>query len=122
MIIEQRTYRLRPGAMAAYLEAVETLGLPLLKPILGGFVGYFRSELGPLEDVVHLWAYESLADRAARRKRLAEHPDWPRFTAAVNPLLERMESRILTPASFTPLTLEAVRALGNVTMTPRAPF
>ena len=115
MILEQRTYKLRPGQTGAYLRAVETLGLPLLKPILGGFIGYFTSEIGALEEVVHLWAYASLEDRAARRKRLAAHPDWPRFTAAVSPLLERMESRILTPAAFTPLTLAAVRALSGAT-------
>jgi len=111
VIVEQRSYLLRPGKTGEFLSAVETLGLPLLKPILGGLIGYFVSETGALNEVVHLWAYESLEERARRRKILTAHRDWPRFTAAVEPLLERMETRILVPAPFTPLTLAAVRAL-----------
>ncbi|MFI4986096.1 MAG: NIPSNAP family protein [Alphaproteobacteria bacterium] len=113
MIVEERTYLLRPGRTAEFLHAVETLGLPVLKPTLGGLIGYFVTEVGTLNQVVHLWAYESLDDRARRRKLLAEHPGWQRFTDAVQPLFERMETRVMTPAAFTPLTLEAVRALGG---------
>jgi len=113
VIVEQRSYLLRPGKTGEFLSAVETLGLPLLKPILGGLIGYFTSETGALNEVAHLWAYESLEERARRRKILTAHPDWPRFTAAVEPLLERMETRILVPAPFTPLNLAAVRAMNG---------
>jgi hypothetical protein len=116
MIVEQRTYVVKAGRTADFLAAVETLGLPVMRPLLGGLIGYFVTEIGALDEVVHLWAYESLDDRARRRQALAAHPGWPVFTAAVQPLFERMESRILSPASFTPLTLAAVRA-----MNPAAP-
>ena len=120
MIVEQRSYLVRPRKTGEFLSAVERLGLPLLKPILGGLIGYFVSETGALNEVVHLWAYESLEERARRRKILTAHPDWPRFTAAVEPLLERMETRILVPAPFTPLNLAAVRAMNGseVLLTP----
>ena len=84
-----------------------------MRPLLGGLIGYFVTEIGALNEVVHLWAYESLDDRARRRKQVAEHPGWPAFTTKVQPLFERMESRIMSAASFTPLTLEAVRAMNR---------
>ena len=113
MIVEQRTYIVKPGRTAEYLAAVETLGLPIMRPLLGGLIGYFVTEIGALNQVVHLWAYDSLEDRARRRKAVEEHPGWPAFTEAVRPLFERMETRVMTPASFTPLTLESIRAMNR---------
>jgi NIPSNAP len=113
MIVEQRSYVVKAGRTADFLAAVETLGLPVMRPLLGGLIGYFVTEIGALDEVVHLWAYESLDDRARRRKAVAEHPGWPAFVAAVQPLLERAASRVMTPASFTPLTLDAVRAMNR---------
>ena len=66
MIVEQRTYVVKAGRTAEFLAAVETLGLPVMRPLLGGLIGYFVTEIGALNEVVHLWAYESLDDRARR--------------------------------------------------------
>ena len=38
--------------------------------ILGHLVGYYGVEVGGLNQVVHLWAYDSLDDRAKRRAEL----------------------------------------------------
>lgn len=115
MIVEQRTYLVKPGKTPEYLKAVETLGLPVMRATLGGLIGYFVTDVGPLNEVVHLWAYESLEDRAHRRAACAAHADWPRFIDTVRPLLEHQQSRVLTVAPFTPLTLETVRALNRAT-------
>jgi hypothetical protein len=117
MIVEQRIYHLKPGRVGEFLAAVETLGLPMLRPTLGGLIGYFVTEVGGLEQVVHLWAYENLEDRARRRSELAKHPGWPIFTATVQPLFDRMESRVMTPSAFTPLTLDHVRAMNPLPAT-----
>jgi len=113
MIVEQRTYLVKPGKIRDFLEAVETLGLPVMRETLGGLIGYFVTEVGPLNEVVHLWAYESLEDRAQRRKACAAHPGWPAFLAAAQPCFEHMETRVMKPAPFTPITLEQIRALNR---------
>jgi len=113
MIVEQRVYVVKPGKTPDFLKAVETLGLPVMRETLGGLIGYFVTDVGPLNEVVHLWAYESLDDRARRRKTCAEHPGWPKFLAAVQPLFVRMETRAMTPAPFTPITLEGIRDLNR---------
>jgi hypothetical protein len=103
MIVEQRTYRYKPGTLPKFLELYEAKGLAVQKRILGNMLGYFVTEIGPLNQTVHLWGYESLDDRAERRARLMADPDWRAFLAEALPLLETQESRILLPTRFSPI-------------------
>ncbi len=100
MIVEERTYTLQPGTAPEYLSRYERHGLPVQLPILGHLVGYFSSEIGVLNQVVHLWAYEDLSERARRRAELQANPDWQAYLATIRPLIVRQESRILIPAPF----------------------
>ena len=103
MIYEMRTYRLRVGAVAPYLKLVQEEGIAVQKPHLGQLVGYFSTEIGPLNEVVHIWAYADLNDRAQHRAKLAADPRWREFLPKLQALIETMESRILLPSEFSPL-------------------
>ena len=103
MIYEMRTYRLRVGAAAAYLRLVQEEGIAVQTSHLGQLVGYFSTEIGPLNEIVHIWAYEDLNDRAKRRAKLAADPRWQEFLPKLQALIETMESRILVPSAFSPL-------------------
>ena len=103
MIVEQRIYRFKPGAVPVFLTRYEARGLDLQKRVLGNLIGYFVTELGPLNETVHLWGYDSLDDRARRRAALMADPDWRAFLAEILPLLETQESRILMPTAFSPI-------------------
>lgn len=107
MIVEQRTYTIRPGRVGEFLALAESDGLPVLGPTLGNLIGYFSTEVGDLNQVVHLWAYDSLAEREARRAALAAKPEFQAYAAKVAPLIRRMENRILVPAPFNSLPLMA---------------
>jgi len=50
MYIEIRTYQLKNGAIAAYLKAVEQTGITIQQKHLGQLVGYFSSEIGPINE------------------------------------------------------------------------
>lgn len=63
MIYEIRTYRLKVGALADYVKNVTEEGISIQKKYLGNLVGYYFSEIGPLNEVVHIWAYDSLEER-----------------------------------------------------------
>ncbi len=102
MIVEERIYTALPGKALEYVRMYEAEGLAIQRPILGNLVGYFTTELGPLNQIVHLWAYEDLADRAARRATLLADPRWKAYSAKVVPLLHTQENRILVPAPFSP--------------------
>ena len=66
-IVDLRCYTIRPRGLPAFLKLFEEEGLPLQLKYLGAPVGYYVSEIGPLNQVTHLWGYENLADMEARR-------------------------------------------------------
>lgn len=103
MIYEMRTYRLRTGTAPAYVKFVGEEGIAIQKGHLGHLVGYFVSEIGPLNEIVHIWAYADLADRETRRAALAADPRWQDFLPKIQTLIEVMENKILKPTSFSPL-------------------
>ena len=103
MIYELRTYRMKVGSVPAYLKLVEQEGIAVQKSHLGQLVGYFSSEIGALNEIVHIWAYQDLNDRTTRRAKLAADPRWQTFLPKIQALIETMENKILTPATFSPL-------------------
>jgi len=103
MIVEERIYTLHPGKVAELVRLYREEGLPLQQRHLGKFIGYFTTETGNLNQVVFMWGFESLDDRAQRRERMAQDPDWQRYLTKVTPLLLSQENRILKPTSFSPI-------------------
>src|SRR3974377_33883 len=103
MIVEQRTYTLHPGKVAAMVKLYGEEGLPLQQAYLGRFIGFFTSESGTLNRVGFMWGFDSLDDRAARRDKMAQDPKWQAYLAKVQPLLVSQESRILKPTAFSPI-------------------
>ena len=69
-----KTHKLVP--VAQLQVALGAKGLAVQKRILGHLVGYYSVEVGPLNQVVHLWAYDSLDERAKRRAALWADPEW----------------------------------------------
>ena len=112
MLVEMRTYTTRPGKVPEYLQLYEAQGLAIQQRILGRMVGYYRSEMGPLNQVVHLWAYEDLAERAERRAALLADPQFRTYVQQMLPLLSNQESRILAPAPFFTPTWQTFSPVG----------
>ena len=103
MIYEERIYTILPGRMVEYMKNYEELGLPVQRKVLGTLVGFFHTEIGGLNKVVHIWGYDNLDDRLEKREILANHPDWPRYLESNVKLIVEHENRVLIPSSFSPL-------------------
>jgi len=74
LCLELRTYSLKPAHFPAYLKmSNEKFHLRTQHSKLNGF---WIHDLGGLNKVTHLWEYESLADRANVRAKLAADPEW----------------------------------------------
>jgi hypothetical protein len=104
MIVEERIYTLHAGKAPEYLKLYEAEGLAIQKPILGHLFGYFSTEFGPLNQIVHMWAYEDLADRGRRRAELGANEAWKAYIAKVRPMIAMQENKLLVPAPFSPIT------------------
>jgi hypothetical protein len=102
MIVDHRTYTVAHGKMQDYLMRYERDALPLQMEYLGDLVGFYVSEIGPLNQVVHIWRYESLADRELRRTNLAKDPRWQAFLKSNAGTFVAQENKIMSFAPFSP--------------------
>ncbi len=100
MYVEERIYTLHPGKLPAFLKIYEETGFAPQRDILGSPMGWYTTDIGELNQFVHLWAYTSLDDREARRVKLYADERFKEYLALIFPLLVKMENKILKPASF----------------------
>jgi hypothetical protein len=97
MLYEVRTYTLRPGTVAEFEERF-TKRLPLREKHskLGGF---WHTEFGPLNQVVHAWPYEDLQQRMAVREAMAKDTELAQLPGGRD-LIVAQEAEIMIPAPF----------------------
>jgi hypothetical protein len=102
MIVEMRTYTLQVAAVPQYMKIYEAEGLAIQKRILGHLVGWYHTEIGGLNQIVHMWAYDSFEERLKRRAALHQDPGWQAYIAKIKALVVTQENKILNPAPFAP--------------------
>ena len=107
MIFEMRTYTLKPGATPQVEERFEAAlpGRVRLSP-LGGF---WRTEIGTLNQIIHIWPYRDIEERGRIRAEAIKQGVWP---PKIQEFVLDMETKILIPAPFSPPFQE--RQLGSV--------
>ncbi len=107
MIIEMRTYLLKPGSVAAFEQRfAEALPNRLKFSKLGAF---WHSEIGTLNQVIHVWPYKDFADRERIGGEARKSGQWP---PKVREFILTQENKILQAAPFSPPLEE--KKLGNV--------
>lgn len=97
MIVEMRTYLLRPGGVQP-TEDLFAAHLHHRSP-LSPMGGLFHTLTGQLNTVVHLWPYDSIQQRCDIRDAMWQPPKWP---PPLRPYLYEMDSVIVLPAGFSP--------------------
>ena len=102
MIVDERTYTIHAGKVPEFLALYEREGLAIQTSHLGQPFGYFITEVGTINQIVHMWAYDSLADREQKRAKMQADPAWNAYIAKAAPYFARMENRILKSVSFWP--------------------
>jgi NIPSNAP len=107
MIVEMRTYQLKTRTQEEVLKRFgEALPARVKLSPLGGF---FYTDVGPLNRIIHLWPYANLAERERIRAEAVKDSGWP---PKIGEFVEHMDSKILIPAPFSP-PLEP-RQLGGI--------
>jgi hypothetical protein len=99
-IVEMRTYTIAPGRIPDYFALYEREGMAVQESYLGRMVGYYATEIGPVNEIVHMWRYFDLNDRVERRNRLKADARWQAYIVKMLPMLVSQHSRILTLAPF----------------------
>jgi hypothetical protein len=93
-----RTHTQRAGEWINHFKAI----LPVREKYMRR-VGVWQTDVGQLNEVVHMWVFRDLNDRAGRRAQLAQDGDWQKFLATAMPLLAHMQALVLTPAVHSPM-------------------
>jgi hypothetical protein len=109
MIYEVRTYTLKPGSVAKFEENFAA-ALPHREKYskLGAF---WHTEIGPLNQVIHVWPYESVEERNSIREVAGKDPNWPPKNDP--DMYVSMNSEIFNPAPFM-RPLGGDQALGSI--------
>ncbi len=97
MIIEMRTYTLRPGTLA---EAEKRFGEALPnREKHGKLAAFWHTEVGPLNQIIHVWAYDSFGHRESVRSAAMKEKGWP---PPIQEFIVNMQNEVFHPAPFSP--------------------
>jgi NIPSNAP len=97
MIYEIRTYTLRPGTVGEFEDRfAKRLPTREKHSKLGAF---WHTEVGPLNQVIHVWPFEDLEQRMAVREAMAKDTELQQFQGGRD-LLVAQEADIMIPAPF----------------------
>ena len=103
-IYELRTYTLYVGKMAEAVKLYQEIGFPAM--VKGEhdrkLVGYFQSDVGTINQIVHLWKFDDDADRRESWKLLFANPDFMNFAGKFRPLVMTQEVKLLLAAPWGP--------------------
>src|SRR5580700_6739543 len=97
MIYEFRTYTLKPRSLAEvekrYGEAYE------YRRKYSPLAAFWHTEVGPLNEIIHVWGYTDLAERARIRAEAAKDPIWQKKHRAT---VVYKDGEVVTPFPFIP--------------------
>src|SRR5260370_292641 len=96
MIYELRTYTVKPGDLGDMIKAASTVSRDIRGDDYGKLEGYWSTEIGPLNQVMHLWSYSDFDERTRLRGELAKNSRWSgEYLPLIRPLLMRQDIRLL---------------------------
>jgi hypothetical protein len=96
MIYELRTYTVKPGTIGDMVKAAGTMARDIRGDNYGKLEGYWITEIGPLNQVMHLWSYENFEARARLRGELVKIPRWSgEYLPLIRTMLVRQDIRLL---------------------------
>jgi hypothetical protein len=105
MIVDLRTYRVKPGKMPQELDLYAKQGLAPQVRHLGQPLAYLYGESGDINTLVHRWVFEDVADRVRRRAAMMSDPQWQNYLKLADEagfLIDQRNS-LMVPASFAPI-------------------
>jgi hypothetical protein len=105
MIVDLRIYTTKPARVSDFVAIYREYGWPLQSKYLGRCIGWFTGLEGQINQIVHMWAFDSQADRETRRLTMYKDPAWADYMRRVGEadVLLHTENRLLSPTDFSPM-------------------
>ena len=103
MIYDFRMYTLQPGATPDYMAAVKELALPIRQKYGIKLAGWYYSDIGELNQVVHIWGYRDHAHLREAKGQVYANPDWSgRYVPRITPLIVTQKTYLMVSPDFAP--------------------
>jgi hypothetical protein len=100
MIYEIRTYQIKPGSLGEvekrFGDAYEH------RKKYSPLAAFLHTEIGPLNEIVHIWPYKDAGERNRIRAEAAKDTNWP---PKIQEFIMKMNSEVLVPFPFLPEVL-----------------
>jgi hypothetical protein len=117
MIYEIRTYTLKPRSLGEvekrWAEAYE------YRKKYSQLAAFWHTEVGPLNEIIHVWGYKDLAERARIRAEAAKDANWP---PKIREFVVDQDVEVVTPFPFipdiTPGTMGPIFEIRRYSLTP----
>ena len=97
MIYEVRTYDIKPHSLAEvekrFGEAYEH------RKKLSPLAAFWHTEIGPLNQIIHVWGYKDLEERGRIRAAAVKDPNWP---PKIREFIVNQHSEIFNPLPVSP--------------------
>ena len=104
MVYDFRMYTFKPGSVPQYMAAVEEVGMPIRKRHGVKLAGWFYSDVGYLNRVVHIWAFDNPKHLIEAKAAVAADPDWAgKYIPRVSGLLTAQNVSLMKSTDFAPL-------------------
>ena len=100
MIIEMRTYNIKTAKVNEFIKIYDEDIREIHTKILGNQIGFFYSEFGKLNQVIHLYGYENYEERSKRRNELSLNLEFKNYVKKVADLIVSQENQVLLPTDF----------------------
>jgi len=103
MIYELRTYQLHINGIPKFNDLVKNGMVPVVSDYGLAPLGMWHTEIGPLNEVVHLWAYNDLNERREKWARADQDERRQKLLDELDSVIIKMDNKIMTPFEFSPM-------------------
>ena len=96
-----RMYDFNPGDVPKYMEAVREVALKIREDHGVKLAGWYYTDIGHLNRVVHIWAYNDYAHFEKAREAVRSDPRWEgEYVPRVRGLVVKQQDMIMKGADF----------------------
>lgn len=101
MIYDMRTYDIAMGKTPEYMAAVREIALPVRESYGVKLAGWYYTDVGALNKVVHIWAYRDYAHFEEAREAFRNDERWLNdYVPRVKGIILRQENQLMRASDF----------------------